>query len=151
MKARYLKYLLNIYPPYLGAGISVKYIAPDFSEAKVEMRLRWYNRNYVRTHFGGSLYAMVDPFYMLLMLNTLGRDYVVWDKAASIQFVTPGKGVVSANFSLSTAQIDRVKQKTAEGEKYTPRYTVKIVDSNDKLVAKVDKILYIKKKMRKVN
>ncbi len=92
MKANHLRRLLNVYPPFLGAGIYIKRIAMDYREVDVEMKLRWYNRNYVSTHFGGSLYAMTDPFYMLMLINILGEGYAVWDKAAHIDFVSPGRG-----------------------------------------------------------
>ena len=92
MQPKYLKLLLNIYPPYLGAGIRVVQISGDFREVIVAMKLRWYNRNYVGTHFGGSLSAMTDPFFMLMLLNILGNDYIVWDQAARIQFLRPGRG-----------------------------------------------------------
>ena len=93
-KARLLRWVMTLYPPYLGAGISVQHMSADFRHVKVRMGLGWYNRNYVGTQFGGSLYSMVDPFYMLMLMENLGRDYIVWDKAASIDFVSPGKGPV---------------------------------------------------------
>ena len=74
MNLRILKFGMNLWPPFLGAGIRVKQIAPDYKEVVVSMKLRWYNRNYVGTHFGGSLAAMTDPFYMLMLINTLGSE-----------------------------------------------------------------------------
>ena len=67
--------LLSLYPPYLGAGVRVTRVSDDLRTFEVEMKLRFYNRNYVGTHFGGSLYSMCDPFYMLILLEALGRDY----------------------------------------------------------------------------
>ena len=72
---------LNLYPPYWGTGIFVKKISPDFREIIVQMKMTWYNRNYVNTHFGGSLYSMTDPFFMLMLMQILGKEYIVWDKA----------------------------------------------------------------------
>ena len=42
----------------------------------VEMKLRWWNANYVGTHFGGSLFAMTDAFYMLMVMAKLGKELV---------------------------------------------------------------------------
>jgi acyl-coenzyme A thioesterase PaaI-like protein len=136
----------SLFWPYLGAGVRVDHIAEDFSEARVSMGLRWYNTNYVGTHFGGSLYSMVDPFFMLLLMNRLGRDYIVWDKAASIDFIRPGKGRVSATFVLTEAMLEDVRQHTASGEKYLPVWPVEIRDEAGELVARVDKTLYIRRK-----
>ena len=137
---------LSMFGPYRGAGIRVEHIADDFSEATVSMRLRWYNTNYVGTHFGGSLYSMVDPFYMLLLMNRLGRDYIVWDKAAFIDFIRPAKGKVSAHFVLTEQMLEDVRHNTAHGNKYQPCWPVEIHDEAGELVARIDKTLYIRRK-----
>jgi acyl-coenzyme A thioesterase PaaI-like protein len=141
-----LRHVLNWYGPYRGAGVKIKHLADDFSEATVVMPLRWYNRNYVGTHFGGSLYSMVDPFHMLLIMNQLGKDYIVWDKAAHIEFISPGTGTVTAHFHVSDEHIAQIKQQTASGEKYLPQFEVDVVGEDGKLVAKAVKTLYIRKK-----
>ena len=145
-KARLLRWAMNIYPPYFGAGIKVRSISPDFREVQVSMGLKWYNRNYVRTQFGGSLYSMTDPFYMLMLMENLGRDYIVWDKAAHIEFVSPGKGTVHAEFKINHAMLDDIREHTANGEKYLPKYKATIRDDNGTLVAHVEKTLYIRRK-----
>ncbi len=141
-----LRWLLNIYPPYLGAGIRVQQISPDMSHIKVCMKLTRWNRNYVGTQFGGSLYSMVDPFYMLLLIERLGSEYIVWDKAASIDFISPGKGPVYAEFNVDDALLAEIRQQTASGKKYLPRLQVDIRDSAGELVARVDKTLYVRLK-----
>jgi len=145
-RARLLRWLLNVYPPYLGAGIRVQHISPDMRSAKVRMGLTRWNRNYVGTQFGGSLYSMVDPFYMLLLIERLGRDYIVWDKAASIDFISPGKGPVFAEFHVDDALLDEIRQQTAGGKKYLPHLQVEIRDAAGELVARVDKTLYVRLK-----
>ncbi len=145
-RARVLRWMLNLYPPYLGAGIRVQHISPDMRSIRVAMKLTRWNRNYVGTQFGGSLYAMVDPFYMLLLIERLGRDYIVWDKAASIDFITPGKGPVYAEFHVDDALLDDIRQQTATGKKCLPRLQVDIRDSAGELVARVDKTLYVRLK-----
>jgi len=145
-KARLLRWVLSLYPPYLGAGIRVQVLSADFRHAKVRMGLGWYNRNYVGTQFGGSLYSMVDPFYMLMLMENLGRDYIVWDKAAAIDFISPGKGPVFAEFSIDQALLDEIRQHTASGDKYLPQLQVQIHDGFGTLVARVDKTLYVRRK-----
>src|SRR5215467_14677875 len=124
--ARKLYRRINFYPPYLGAGVRVTRISDDFHEVDVEMPLRFYNRNYVGTHFGGSLYSMIDPFYMLMLMNILGPGYVVWDKAASIRFKKPGEGVVKAVFHLSEQQIAQVRAAADSQQKVEPQFQVLI-------------------------
>lgn len=150
MRPKILKFGMNLWPPFLGAGIRVKHIAADYSEIIVSMKLRWYNRNYIGTHFGGSLAAMTDPFYMVMLIHILGSDYTVWDKSSTIDFIAPGRGTVTARFTLNDAQISDIKRKTASSEPYLPEFSVDIVNESGEVIAKVEKKLYIRKKQGKV-
>ncbi|WP_421869679.1 DUF4442 domain-containing protein [Motiliproteus sp.] len=141
-----LRKLLNFYPPYLGAGVKVNYISEDWSELHVSMAMRWYNRNAVGTHFGGSLYSMIDPHLMLLLMQQLGRDYLVWDKAAEIEYIKAVKGRVSSVIRVTEQQLAQIKAQTAEGDKHYPEFWLEILDESGELVAKVKKILYVKRK-----
>ncbi|NOZ13653.1 MAG: DUF4442 domain-containing protein [Acidobacteria bacterium] len=146
MKRVFFRWLLDLYPPYLGAGIRIKSISPDFRKITVQMKLHWYNRNYVGTHFGGSLYSMTDPFYMLMLIKNLGPGYVVWDKAASIEFLKPGTGKMSVSFQLTKEMLESVKKNTAAGQKFTPTWTVDIKNESGEVIAKIRKTLYVRKK-----
>ena len=143
---RILKAVLNIYGPYLGAGVKVTYIADDWREVRVSMKLRWYNRNAVGTHFGGSLYTMVDPHLMLMLMNLLGEGYVVWDKAAQIDFKKPGRGVVHSTIRVTDEDLDLIRRETAGGKTFLPEFDLRIVDGNENLIASVTKTLYVRKK-----
>ena len=112
------------------------------------MKLRRWNSNYVGAHYGGSLYSMTDPFFMLMLIENLGRDYIVWDKAASIRFRKPGKGTVSAAFRLSEEQIEEIRQALKTQEKVDREFTVEIKDESGTVVAEVQKLLHIRKKDR---
>lgn len=145
-KAWQMKLLLNIWPPFLFTGIRVVDISDDFRKAKVRLKLSIFNKNAVGVHFGGSLYAMTDPFYMLMILARLGKDYIVWDKAADIDYIKPGKGLVTAEFIVTDALIDEILVHTANGDKYLPEIPVYIKDENGEVVAKLNRKLYIRKK-----
>lgn len=141
-----LKLMLNIYPVYcLGAAIHVDEIGPGFRYARVSMPLRFYNKNYVGTHFGGSLYSMVDPMYVLLLLNILGRVYIVWDKAANIQYKKPGKGRVTAEFNITDDILDDIYD-LKPGEKKDKILVVDVKDEQGDVVAHVVKTIYVKRK-----
>ena len=146
MTADKLKRRIRFYPPYLGAGVRVTHVSDDFRTVKVEMPLRFYNKNYVGTHFGGSLYAMCDPFYMLMLINILGPGYVVWDKAAAIRFKRPGKGLVKATFSISEEKIAEIRAAADSQPKVEPEFHVTVTDENGDVVAEIDKLLYVRKK-----
>lgn len=142
---RFLR-LLRIYPPYLGAGVRVRDVEPDLSRVRVEMRLTPWNRNFVGTHFGGSLYSMCDPFFMLMLMMRLGPGYVVWDKSASIEFIRPGRGTVAATFEVSDARVEELRREADRGEKVFPRFEVTVLDRDGEPVARVEKVLYVRRK-----
>lgn len=146
MKMPALIKLIGFWPPYLGAGVRVTRVTDDLREIDVSMKLRFWNRNYVGTQFGGSLYAMTDPFYMLMLMHHLGPDYVVWDKAAAIRFRKPGRGRVTARFALSEEEIARVRQEADSQDKTEPTFSVQIRDEAGEVVAEVDKLLYVRRK-----
>jgi len=144
--SRALRRWINLWPPFLGAGIRVQHIAPDMKAVDVEMKLRWWNANYVGTHFGGSLFALTDAFYMLMLMTNLGRDYVVWDKAASIRYRRPGKGTVHAAFRLTDAQIDDIREKLKTQAKYEPVFQVEVRDAAGDVIAEVEKRLHVRRR-----
>lgn len=144
-----IRTFMNLWPPYLGTGIHIQMIASDFRRIEVVMRHHWYNSNYVGTHFGGSLYAMTDPFYMLMLMNILGRDYLVWDKGADISFDKPGRGTLKAVFVITDEQLDKIRSQTDHGEKFFYEATVLVQDEQGDTVATVKKIVYIRRKPHK--
>jgi acyl-coenzyme A thioesterase PaaI-like protein len=141
-----MRRLFNWWPPFRAAGIRVREIAPDFRSATVELRMKLLNRNYVGTHFGGSLFAMTDPFFMIMMMKNLGSEYLVWDKAGTIRFLKPARGTVVARFRLPEERIAEARAATQSGEKYEPKFVVEIVDAAGVTVADVEKTLYIRRK-----
>jgi acyl-coenzyme A thioesterase PaaI-like protein len=142
----HLRRWINLWPPFLGAGIRVQHIAPDMKSIDVEMKLRWWNANYVGTHFGGSLFAMTDAFYMLMVMAKLGHEYIVWDKAASIRYRRPGKGTVRAEFRLTDAQLDVIREKLNTLPKYEPVFKLEVKDEQGTVIAEVEKLLHVRKK-----
>ncbi len=143
---RHMRWLLNVWPPFLGAGIRVTRLQPDWKAIDVEMKLRFWNSNYVGTHFGGSLYSLTDPFYMLMLIENLGRNYVVWDKSAHIRFRRPGRGTVRSEFRLTDPQLDEIREQLKTQTKIEPSFLVEVRDESGEVVATVEKILHIRKK-----
>ena len=144
--SRRLLRLMRFYPPYLGAGIRIAEVSEDLRAITVEMDLTAWNRNYVGTHFGGSLYAMCDPFYMFMVIQAMGPDYVVWDKAASIDFLKPGRGRVTARFELPEERLAQIRAEVAASGKSHPRFEAAIRDQEGDVVARVGKVLSVRPK-----
>jgi acyl-coenzyme A thioesterase PaaI-like protein len=134
--------LLSFYPPFLGAGIRVRRL-PDGYESR--MTLRPYNRNYFGTHFGGSLYSMCDPFFVLALVERLGPGYTVWDKAAEIRFLRPGKGTVRARFEIPPPRVEEIRAAVEASGRLEPRFAAEILDDAGNVVARVEKLVSVKR------
>lgn len=141
-----LRHGFNLWPPFLLAGIHVTALSADGRYARVELRARPWNRNYVGTHFGGSLFAMTDPFWMILILRQLGREHFVWDKASEIEFLKPGRGTVHAEFRLSDEILEGIRNACAGGDKHLVWLPVDVLDGQGDVVARVRKQIYIRRK-----
>jgi len=139
---------MNLWPPFLFAGIRVVELSDDYRYVKVRLRLHRWNRNYVGTHFGGSLFAMTDPFWMLLVLHHVGRDHLVWDQAGEIEFVKPGRGTVYAEFRLTDEHLAEVRSLTADGGKALVWFATDVVDESGEVVARTRKQVYARRKKR---
>jgi hypothetical protein len=145
-RSRLLRWKFNLFPAYRGTGARVTYIAADFREVRVKLPLSWRTRNYVGTIFGGSLYASVDPMYMIMLIQLLGPGYVVWDKAAAIRFRKPGRSTLTATFRVDDAELETIRNRTANGEPLDRTYNVDLVDAEGVVHASVEKVIYIKRK-----
>ena len=121
---------------------------PDFHEMEVKMKLKWYNKNYVGTHYGGSIFSMTDPFYMLMLIQILGKEYLVWDKSSQIEFLKPGKTELSAKYKLTDKVIEDIVSNTEDGKPYFAEFDVDVTDTLGDVVAKVNKTVYIRKKKK---
>ena len=147
MNPRQLRRYVNLWPPFLFSGIRCESIGDDWRSARVRLKLRWYNRNYVGTQFGGSLFAMTDPWWMILTMRSLGSDYLVWDQAGSIDFIAPGRGDVVAEFRLDDAVLDSLRAEAADGSKHLRWFETEVRDARSgELVARVRKQLYVRLK-----
>jgi len=144
---RWLRWRFNLFfPAWRGTGATITYVADDFREVRVKLPLSWRTRNYVGTIFGGSLYASVDPMYMIMLIKLLGRDYVVWDKSATIRFRKPGRSTLYATFKIDDAELDAIRAATADGQPVDRVYNIDLVDADGVVHASVEKVIYIRDK-----
>ena len=138
--------LMSFYPPYIGAGVRLVKVADDLRTIRVEMGLHSWNRNYVGTQFGGSLYSMVDPFYMLMLMENLGSEFIIWDKAATIRFKKPGRGKVYAQLEVSEEVLQSIRDSVVRDGKCYPVFLVKILNGEGEVIAEVEKTLSVRPK-----
>ena len=149
MNPTLLRYGMNFWGPFRGAGIKVEQISQNYRHVRVRLKLGLLNRNSSGVHFGGSLFAMTDPFYMIMFSQNLGKGYVVWDYAAKIEFVKPGRGTVVADFEITQAQVDEFIAAAASGEKVLRDFVVEVKDAAGDVVTRITKTIYVRKKRAK--
>jgi acyl-coenzyme A thioesterase PaaI-like protein len=144
---RFLK-MLRVYPPFLGAGIVLRSVNRDLTAIEVEMRLRLFNQNFVGTHFGGSLYSMCDPWFMIMLMHQLGDGYVVWDKSATIDFLKPGRGTVRARFEMPREKVAELEAEVERRGKINPTFEAVVTGAEGETIARVTKLLSVRRKDR---
>ena len=140
---RLFRWGFNLWPCFRGTGARVSFIASDWSEVRVRLPLSWRTRNYVGTIFGGSLYAAVDPFFMIMLMKNLGPEFVVWDKAATIRFRKPGRSTLTARFRLDASEVAEIRHLLRELPKVDRTYTLQLVDAAGLVHAEVEKVIHI--------
>jgi len=148
-RSRLARWRFNTFPAYRGSGGRVTFIRHDFMEVRIKLPLWWRTRNYVGTIYGGSIYASVDPFYMLMLIQCLGRDYVVWDKAASIRFRRPGRTTLYATFQFDQALVDGIREELTTKDKLDRHFTVELKDDAGEVHAIIEKTVNVRKKGQK--
>ena len=143
---RLTRWTFNLAPVYRGTGGRITHISGDWRDARIRLPLNRSTRNYVGTIYGGSMYSCVDPFYMVMLINNLGKDYVVWDKSATIRFRKPGKTTLYARFALDGAELDAIRA-ALESERSIDRvYSVALTDAQGDVHAEIEKVIYIRRK-----
>lgn len=144
--SRLRRWAFNLYPAYWCTGARITYLADDFREVRIRLPLNWRTRNYVGTIFGGSMYAAVDPVYMIMLIENLGPRYEVWDKAASIRFREPGRGTLRARFLLDQEELDEIRSVLETEPKTDRRYSVDMVGEAGEVHATVEKVVHVRKR-----
>ena len=136
----------HVFACYRGTGGRAQYVAEDWSEVHLDLPLSWRTRNYVGTIFGGSMYSAVDPIYMIMLIRRLGKDYVVWDKAASIQFKKPGRETLHAHFVVTDGELAAIRTALETQRSIDRTYWIELKDSSGTVCATVEKLIYIRKR-----
>lgn len=147
MSPRAFTIFLNFWPPFRAAKIRVRRISADWREIDVEMRMGFWNRNYMGSHFGGSLFAMSDPFFWMIVQRTLGHDYIVSHKGGRIDFLSPGFGTVRASFRVPDEALDGIRMRTADGDRDISEFSTDILNAQNEVVARATQILHIRKRL----
>lgn len=145
-KGTRVRRVLNLWPPFFFCGIRIVELSDDFRYARVVLKNRPWTRNANGSQFGGSLFAMTDPLYSLMLMGVLGKRFHIWDKSARLYFEKPGLGQVVAEFQLTDGLLADIEAATARGEKALPQVVTDIKNNNGDLVARVERTLYVRLK-----
>lgn len=142
-EAALFKHGFNLSPMYRRTTGRVTRVSDDLHEVEVAVPLSWRNANYVGTIFGGSLLSATDPVLMVQLLNILGDDYVVWDKAVEMRFRRPARSRVTARFVFTEDEVDAIRRAVEERGETDWEKPVELVDEAGAVVASGTKTLYV--------
>lgn len=145
-RTRVTRWGFNWFPAYRGTGARITFIAGDWMEVRVRLPLNWRTRNYVGTIFGGSMYGAIDPVFMIMLMKVLGRDYVVWDKSATIRFRRPGREALTAAFVITDEDTARIRDELATSDKIEREFAVDLVSASGVVHASCQKLLSIRRR-----
>ncbi|MBO6605454.1 PaaI family thioesterase [Psychroserpens sp.] len=137
------KYGFNWSPMYRRTTAKIIEVSEDLHKVVITLKLNWKNRNYAGSIFGGSMLSATDPIYMIMLIQILGNDYVVWDKAVEATYRRPAKDQIFGKFEFSKDEISKLKEDVLTYKEVTLEKTMHLVDKNDKVVASFNKTLYI--------
>lgn len=146
LRTRWLRFRLNLIPAYFATGARVTSLAADLREVRVALPLNWRTRNYVGTIFGGSMFAAVDPIYMVMLIRNLGPADVVWDKAATIRFERPGRDTLYATLHLTDDELAAIRDELATRPATERVYAVDLYDSAGVRHATVEQTIHIRRR-----
>ena len=141
-----IRFIFNCWPPFRSAGIKVNNISPDYRSFDVSMKLKLLNRNYAGVHFGGSLFSMTDPFYMVMISKNLGNQYIIWDKSATIEFKKPGRGTINARCCITEEELNYIKSEVDRLGKFIFDRTTDLLNAKNEIIATITKTLYVRKR-----
>jgi len=148
-KMRRFIWLMAWWPPYLGTGLKVRAVNETATRYEIDLKLRFYNSNIYGTHFGGSLYSMCDPWFAFAVSAYLGsEDYIIWDKSASIDYIKPGKGKVTAIFEIEDSRLAEIKAEVDNLGRQSFTFETNITGKNGEIVANVVKEVYVRLKAK---
>ena len=146
-KSTVMKYGFNLSPMYRRTSAKVTFISKDFLKIKIKLPYSYKNANYVNTIFGGSMFSAVDPFPMTQLMNLIGDDYVVWDKAAEIFFRRPAKEDLYAEFTYTLEELGEIKQKANDNNEFEIIKSTLLTNKDKSIVfCEVRKRVYIANK-----
>ncbi|WP_261833712.1 DUF4442 domain-containing protein [Vibrio ishigakensis] len=150
MKPHWVQRIFNCWPVFIGSGIRIETISKDFCYAKVALKYRWWNKNANRSAYGGNIFSMTDPIYPFMLMGVFGPDYLIWDSKASIHYIKPGRGKLTAEFQLSPEIIAQIRNATANGDKHFPSFVIYVKDEHGDVVAEIERVLYIRRRAKQV-
>lgn len=144
--ANFYRIWLNLWPCIRGGGGRVTHIGPGFTELTVRLKFNWRTRNLVGTIYGGSQYASTDPMYMLMLIENLGSDYVVWDKGCEVRFRRPAKTTIYAKFEITPEMLKDVREKVAAKGEDSFTWKAEFKDKDGNVYCELNKVLYVAQK-----
>ena len=141
------KYGFNLSPMYRRSTGRIYFVSEDLLNVKIKIPLSYKNSNYVGTIFGGSLSSATDPIYMIQLINILGKEFVVWDKEATIKFKRPASETAYADFNFTEEEISQIKNDIAQNKELSLIKELSITNKDKSVVfAELIKTIYVANK-----
>lgn len=134
-----------VHPCWRLSGRKLKYFSEDYHEIQIEIELKRINRGPHGFIYGGSLFSATDAIPAFQHFLILGKNYVVWDKEATIRFILPCKEKLCLKNVITANEINEIKSLLETKPKLDRKYTLELVDDAGVVHVLIEKIIHIRK------
>ena len=136
----------NLHPAFRGTGGRVEHVSPSLDHIRVRLPHSWRTKNIVGSIYGGSLFSITDGAHPMMLMSALGRDVIVWDKAASIRYRKPGYATLYADFRIDNTEVAAIRAALQQQPELDRTYQIEIKDGDGVVHAVVERTVYIANK-----
>ncbi len=147
VNSKTLKWLLRFYPPLFFQGIWIVGFDKEFRWVKVKIIKTFFNINYNKTLFGGTIFSASDPFYAILfdqILTRKGFKIRVWLKSAHIQYLKPGNSNLYFRIHIAETEVYEAEHLLKTVGKFVKTYPIEILNEKGELCALVQNEVYVR-------
>tara|TARA_B100001758_G_C18417002_1_gene621090 strand:+ start:12762 stop:13184 length:423 start_codon:yes stop_codon:yes gene_type:complete len=136
-----------MYPPLLFNRIILKEISDDYMQMRVVLRRTFFNINFHKTIFGGSIFSACDPYFPTMYYHIFlrkGRKLIIWLKAAEIKYLKPADSSLRLHFKIRENEVQIIEEDLNNNGKAEIWHTVKAVNKKGVICVEARMQIYLK-------
>lgn len=147
---KYLSWLpeakrLEWYPPWWMMRIKVLELSNDWRTVKIKLPLTWIAKNMGNSMFGGFQASLADPIAPLAC-GRVFREYYVWTRHLSVDFIRPGNTDLELRFDFPKETEQKIRNELEKRNRSTPSFEYGLYTTDGVMCTKVTCVVAIRPK-----